>query len=148
MARKHLFPVDAFATWYAKFPRKKARQDAERAFRRIEAADVTPFDKLLNGIDAFWRDNPDVAFWPYPATWLNNLRWEDEPVTAGTTPTRGSDDPTKIDFGGGVRWPETTVRSTVARWRQDPSTWPEDRLGPPPNSPDCRVPGELLRLAA
>ena len=145
--RNHPYPPDAFATWYAKFPRKKARPDADRAFRKIETSDRTPFAMLLEGIDAFWRDNPDVAYWPYPATWLNDRRWEDEPTKAGS-PAEAPDGQPRIDFGGGVRWPETAVRDRVTRWRQDPSTWPEDRLGPPPNAPGCRVPGELLRLAA
>ncbi len=146
--RKHPYPADAFATWYAKFPRKKARQDAERAFRKVEATDGTPFDKLLTGIDAFWRDNPDVTFWPYPASWLNGRRWEDTPTKAGPNASEAPDGQPKVDFGGGVRWPEATVRTTIARWRDDPSTWPEDRLGPPPNANGCRVPDHLLRVAA
>lgn len=147
--RQHAYPVDAFATWYAKFPRKKARPEAERAFRRIIAADDTPFETLMAGIDAFWPDNPDVKFWPYPAVWLNGRRWLDEP-TRSAAPSQMADcsGHPKIDFGGGVCWPETAVRDRVARWRHDPASWPEDRLGPPPDAPNCRVPTELLRMAA
>lgn len=147
--RKHLFPPDAFATWYAKFPRKKARPEAERAFRKIQAADDTPFELLLRGIDAFWPENPDVKFWPYPAVWLNGRRWLDEPTRpTGPKPHFGLDGQQRIDFGGGVRWPETTVRAQVSRWRADPASWPEKRLGPPPHTPGCKVPDELIRMAA
>ena len=145
-ARKHPFPVDAFDRWYVAYPRKKARQDAERAFRKIEAVDATPFAVLVAGIDAFRRENPDVAFWPYPATWLNGRRWEDE--TTGVAASAGDDGEPRIDFGGGVCWRETIVRATVDRWRRDATTWPADRLGPPPGHDGCRVPEHLLRMAA
>ena len=52
-----------------------------------------------------------------------------------------------VDLGGGLNWPEPTVLAAVSRWRTDPTTWPIDRIGPPPGQPDCRVPGRLLEAA-
>lgn len=145
--RKHAYPADAFATWYARFPRKQARPAAEKAFRKIEAADETPFLELLDGIDRFWRVQPDLGYWPHPASWLNGKRWLDEPASSTATTTARSGDEPRIDFGGGVSWGRSVVRKQVERWQSDPTSWPEGTLGPPPNAPGCKVPTELLRAA-
>ena len=52
-----------------------------------------------------------------------------------------------IDFGGGTVWPEPTIIAAVDRWKRDPSSWPIDRIGPPPGQPGCRVPERLLEAA-
>ena len=147
--RKYPYPPDAFATWYEKYPRKKAPPEAEKAFRKIVARDDTPFDALLTGIDRFWLEQPDVGFWPYPASWLNGRRWLDEPTQARTKAEHcAASGPPRVEFGGGVSWPEPTVRAAIDRWRHDPATWPVDRIGPPPGAPGCRVPQNILREAA
>ncbi len=144
--RKHPYPPDAFPNWYVKYPRKQARAEAEKAFQKIEAADDTPFGELLTGIDRFWTVQPDLKFWPHPASWLNGRRWDDEPSLSseGLSPSSGP----RVEFAGGVSWPTSTVSKQVERWRDDPATWPEGTLGPPPFSPGCRVPDHLLRVAA
>ena len=53
----------------------------------------------------------------------------------------------RIDFGGGVTWPEKSVKAQVDHWRRDPSTWPRDRLGPPPGERGCRLPAGMLEAA-
>jgi hypothetical protein len=50
----------------------------------------------------------------------------------------------RIDFGNGVAWPRSSVEKVVAAWIEDPGRWPESALGPPPGSPGCRVPPDLL----
>jgi len=71
-------PIDPdrieFSNWYLNYPRKQAKAAAEKAFAKLEPADtLAAFDGLL----AF--DFPtDPKFIPYPATWLNQRRWEDQ----------------------------------------------------------------------
>ena len=139
--RKHLFPTDGFTRFYDKFPRKKARQEAAKAFSQIEKADDTPFEALLGGIDAFWRDNPDLTFWPYPASWLRGRRWEDAPASTRSAgplshPNGTSEPP--LDLGGGLLVARSAIRSFWSRRRWD------DQWGPPPDHPGCRIPHDTL----
>lgn len=66
-----------FASFWAAYPKKKAREQAEKAFSRV----TVDLDVLLRALEAAKRD-PDWLkdrgkFIPYPATWLNGRRWED-----------------------------------------------------------------------
>lgn len=70
-----------FEKFYAVYPKKKAKASALKAFKKIN-----PDDRLLElMIQAIKKANesPDWKkeggqFIPYPATWLNGRRWEDE----------------------------------------------------------------------
>ena len=74
-----------FNTFWEKYPRKVAKAAAEKSFAKLK-----PDKKLLNLIleklelykksDAWQKDGGQ--FIPYPATWLNGRRWEDE-ITGG-----------------------------------------------------------------
>lgn len=85
--RNHIPPTpqmgEWFERWYALYPLKKARQDALKAFVRL-LPDAELFDTLMRAIQAqvaaghFTNVNGQVVP-PYPATWLNGRRWEEEP---------------------------------------------------------------------
>jgi phage replication O-like protein O len=70
-----------FERFYSIYPKKKSKHDAEKAFLKIN-----PDDQLLTiMMSAIERDKASEEwikqngqFIPYPATWLNNRRWEDE----------------------------------------------------------------------
>jgi hypothetical protein len=74
-----------FSLFWEKYPRKVAKAAAEKSFAKLK-----PDKKLLNLIleklelykksDAWQKDGGQ--FIPYPATWLNGRRWEDE-ITGG-----------------------------------------------------------------
>jgi hypothetical protein len=49
-----------------------------------------------------------------------------------------------IDLPGGLRWPEADLRTWIARFRDNPTTWSESLFGPPPGQPGCRIPPRLL----
>ncbi len=147
-ARRHAWSADAFDLFWKLYPRKVKRQDARKAFDKIARSDAVAFDVLMKGLRLYISTKPDYQDWAHPTSWLNGRRWEDEAPSGARTSTNGCGTEDRIDFGGGVRWPESTVREQVARWRVDPSTWPEERLGPPPSAPGCRVPDHLLRMAA
>lgn len=72
-----------FERFYAAYPRKRSRIDAEKAFAKLNPDDAL-LDELLAGIERAktteqWRDPTKI---PYPASWLNAGAWEDEITTA------------------------------------------------------------------
>ena len=83
---------DGFVQFWTSYPKKKAKEDAEKAWRKIH-----PDEKLLEKILYAVEREKKTAEWikdkgqfiPYPATWLNGERWKDEPVvmlSAGAKP--------------------------------------------------------------
>lgn len=83
-----------FASFYQAYPRKTAKADAAKAFAKIDP-DETLLARMLAAIavkrksDDWTRENG--RFIPYPATWLNQRRWEDEPPDA-VPPARSNAD--------------------------------------------------------
>lgn len=70
-----------FAEFYAAYPRKAARVDAVKAWGKLKV-DEPLFAAIMAGLEVAKR-SPDWvkdggAFIPYPASWLNGRRWEDE----------------------------------------------------------------------
>ena len=59
------------------------------------------------------------------------------------TPTAVADVPS-VDLGSHGLWPETSIRSWIARHRENPRNWDESVFGPPPGQPGCKVPPRLL----
>ena len=77
-ADKSLF--DAF--WKA-YPKKKAKADAEKAFKALKV-DGDLLSVILSALDeqkksADWK-KAEGQYIPYPATWLRGKRWNDEEV--------------------------------------------------------------------
>ena len=65
-----------FEDWYRLYPCKKARSVAEKAYKR--AIKKVSHETLLRGLEEYIANKPDWQAWAYPATWLNQGRWEDE----------------------------------------------------------------------
>jgi hypothetical protein len=84
MARTLLSPLtdDQFAQWWAAYPRRIAKGAArvafDKALGRIRGPD--PFETLLSATRLFAESaiSWDIKFLPYPATYLNQGRWEDD----------------------------------------------------------------------
>jgi hypothetical protein len=69
----------SFSDFWAKYPRKVAKKDAERAWKQI---DPTEHQKVLAAIDRHrkseqWRKDGG-QFIPFPASWIRGERWTDE----------------------------------------------------------------------
>jgi hypothetical protein len=76
VARENEIP-DAFSDFWLLYPRRVARKDARKAWDRIpDSLHARIFTALVDW-RVIWRDK-DVEYLPYPATWLNGERWEDE----------------------------------------------------------------------
>ena len=70
-----------FAQFYGEYPKKRAKQSALKAWEKLKPDDDL-FTKIMQGL-VRWKQSPDWLkddgqFIPYPATWLNGRRWEDE----------------------------------------------------------------------
>lgn len=69
---------DAFDQFWAAWPKKKAKVDAQKAFAKCKV----PLEVLLSAIlrqsrsDEWKKDNGKYI--PHPATWINGRRWEDD----------------------------------------------------------------------
>lgn len=82
--------VKAFQEFWKAYPRKVAKSAAEKSFHRLNCA--ASMDKILKAIAVHKKSlqwtKDGGQFIPYPTTWLNQGRWEDEPfsgtVKAGT----------------------------------------------------------------
>jgi hypothetical protein len=66
---------DGFVDFWEKYPRKKDKKAAQRAWSKLSKK-----SRELALSDILTRfDGKDVNYLPYPATYLNGARWEDEP---------------------------------------------------------------------
>lgn len=74
---------DEFAQWYAKYPRKEAKEAGRKAF--LKARKSASLQELLDGLDRYVVATKDEKrnFIALPASWLNAGRWEDEIPTEG-----------------------------------------------------------------
>lgn len=85
---------DGFANFWEQYPKKVAKPQAQKAWKKINPVGLTLAD-LMAGLER-QKDSPDWLkdggqFIPHPATWLNARRWEDEPTkSAGQLPVHVS----------------------------------------------------------
>lgn len=68
-----------FDDWWSAYPRKKGKGQAVKAYRaaRKKASAETILEALRSQRAHLTKEG--VEFCPYPATWLNGERWDDEP---------------------------------------------------------------------
>ena len=93
-----------FTEWYSSYPRKKDKQRAKKAFLKVmkltgknekeafgEYAGKPPAEKvaMMKQIATRQAEEKDTQYIPYPSTWLNGYRWQDE--TTNTAPTANTD---------------------------------------------------------
>lgn len=84
-----------FEQFWAAYPKKKSKGQAERAWTKIQP-DCELVAKILEGVaraktSLVWTKDGG-QFIPYPATWLNAKGWEDEDtIPPGTDPYAGGE---------------------------------------------------------
>lgn len=71
--------IDHFNAFWKAYPRKVSKSSAEKAFSKLKVNDdiLRTMLTALN-IQKQCKQWQDKQFIPYPATWLNQRRWEDE----------------------------------------------------------------------
>ena len=72
-----------FDKFWSVYPRHEGKQNALKAFTKLKP-DEQLLETMVNAIvkqkqTSQWADPQYI---PYPATWLNGRRWEDEPIKA------------------------------------------------------------------
>lgn len=84
-----------FELFWEAYPKKKAKQDAEKAFAKVTVSVQT----LLYAIEVQKKSEDwtkeNGQFIPHPATWLNGKRWEDQVSCMGSKSTG----PRQLDDG-------------------------------------------------
>jgi hypothetical protein len=92
-----------FGEFWEAYPKKKAKPDAIKAFNKL-SPDKDLLDILLKAIGEQKKaeewNKQNGQFIPYPATWLNGRRWEDE-VSASTE--KKTDDETIKKYANAMR---------------------------------------------
>ena len=68
---------DEFEVVWRAYPRRIARLAALKAYRK--ARTTATAEDILAGVEQYRRNKPAYADWCYPATFLNQGRWMDEP---------------------------------------------------------------------
>jgi arylsulfatase A-like enzyme len=94
-----------FARFWDAYPKHTAKAAARKAFDKVNP-DAAKVETMLSAIEkqkasAQWQENGG-QFIPYPATWLNQNRWEDElpKQTAGNGKTVVAQQYTQRDYTG------------------------------------------------
>lgn len=77
-----------FTRFWEAYPRHEAKAVALRAFEKLNPGEAL-LQTMLTAIErwkktAQWTDD-EGTYIPYPATWLNQRRWEDEPPRAASS---------------------------------------------------------------
>ena len=68
-----------FNEFYALYPRKMGRKDAERSWNRLTPAQQEECLVAMPNYLKYWKIKETAKdFIPYPATFLNNERWTDD----------------------------------------------------------------------
>jgi len=81
---------ETFAFWYSEYPRKEAKQDAIKAWNKLQKSMPelsVMVDKLKKQIQVHNWTQENIKYIPLPASYLNGKRWEDvieEPEKAQT----------------------------------------------------------------
>lgn len=79
-----------FDAWYAAYPNKQHRPDAERAWRKLDPDDDLTARLMRDGRERRAGRKWSEGYIEHPATYLNNRVWEDDIEPVRLTPARAS----------------------------------------------------------
>lgn len=77
---------ESFEEFWSEYPRKVSKPAALKAWNKLKP-DEDLIEQIMSGLEK-WRNSDDWArdngqYIPYPATWLNGRRWEDDVRSSG-----------------------------------------------------------------
>ena len=75
-----------FERFWEAYPRKAGKEEARKAFQRVDVPVGVLVDaSSVQRKSAQWQKEGG-RYIPFPANWLNQRRWEDQPPGAGQPP--------------------------------------------------------------
>lgn len=79
-----------FDEWWSVYPRKQGKAPARKAFTKARKS--TSLQTLMEGVRVYALSNigVDKSLVKLPAGWLNDQRWEDEPIITAAAPATSS----------------------------------------------------------
>lgn len=87
-----------FIEFWDKYPKKVSKKNAKKAFIKLNPSDEK-LEKIYKALAEQTKKWKDKQFIPYPATWINGERWEDETdTTAKQNNTSGIYEDKKIEY--------------------------------------------------
>ncbi len=102
---------ERFDRFWSVYPRKKAKGDARARWSKIKPSEELT-ERMIAAVEAQcrsteWQED-NGKYIPYPATWLNQERWEDEDSVPTGVRRNGppTDDPRYYGTEGMKRWRE------------------------------------------
>lgn len=106
----------SFDDFWLLYPRRVAKKDAQRAWARIDPRKHAEILTSLASWRRVWLGRGEQQFVPYPATWLNGERWEDELPKEGIQAHQLM--PARAPDGPRTAMPDA-VRALLARLRSE-----------------------------
>lgn len=123
-------PDPAFDQFWSDYPRKVGKKDARQAWTKLTADERARASAAAPGFATEQlRRGDEIRFIPYPATWLNGRRFDDEITPAATAQRAAADLPAEVLL-------------KVCKLYADGVSW-DQQLGPPPDKPGTRVPAAI-----
>lgn len=135
LARPSAAEATGFDEWYTTYPLKVDKHAALKAYGKIISGGIIGADDLLARTKVFaaQRAKEDPKFTPYPATWLNGRRFEDQAVI----------DAAKAAVPSNKAMTDEDWEPILGAFKGC-GTWSEDAFGPRPGAAGCMVPQHLL----
>lgn len=92
-----------FDTWWEIYPRKVGKAEAKRKF--AVALTKVKLKALISATRKYVQVQPDVRYTAYPATWLNQERWADDPshINPRSTSRSSTGRPQRADLTSVIR---------------------------------------------
>ncbi len=79
---------ECFNEFYARYPRRIARMDAEKAYGQIRRKGIE-HAHIMAGLERYLQYLPEqMCYIPYPASWLRAGRFDDEYETSVPAPAK------------------------------------------------------------
>lgn len=99
--------MPTFEDFYSAYPRHVGKAAAEKAWDVIVKKRAVELAAIVAGAHRYANDPnlPELQYVPYPASWLNAGRWDDDPEPVRVSTNRGSE-----------REPSNTAQATDAMW--------------------------------
>jgi len=106
-SKEYMHIISQFDDFWSAYPRKVGKGQAEKQFTKT--LKTFSFDEIMAGLAAFCdaAQTMDKKFIPYPATWLNGKRWQDDHSDNNPAPSNNSGEGSVVTaIRNGIAWAE------------------------------------------